>query len=271
MGAEGDVVDVRLSGLRAVGERNVGEPVALVVGQPGGQPDRPGAGGFHRGARNTSDEGARRHVDGVLNGCRRVCREVDQPCARGRDEQCEVDAGGVDARPRRPVVGGCSRAVGVEREQRDGDGWVEQRVPVDSPPRVRLGESDGDAEDVGAVAGCGPVGVDVRAARWRPADRDADENACRAVVVVEEIGPEQGAAGEAAGTAGARELLAEGPSGRCRQLGLGPQRCGRHPFGHPIDYQQLRGRRRRFRCDRVPHRVGDAESDADRQQGYVDQ
>ena len=200
-----------------------------------------------------------------------MCREVDQPCARSRDEQCKVDAGGADARPRGPSVGGGWGAVGVEREQRDGDGRVEQRVPVDPPPRVGLGESDGDAEDVGAVAGRGPVGVDVRAARRRPAGRDVDENACRAVVVVEEIGPEQGAAGEAAGAAGARELLAERPSGRCRKLGLGPQRRGRHPFGHPIDHQQLRGRRRRRRCDRVQHRVGDAEPDADRQERQVDQ
>ena len=64
------------------------------------------------------------------------------------------------------------RAVGVEREQRDGDGRVEQRVPVDPPPRVGLGQPDGDAEDVGAVAGRRPVGIDVRAARRRPAARE---------------------------------------------------------------------------------------------------
>ena len=222
VGAEGDVVDVRLPGFRAVGEGNVGEPVALVVREPRGQPDRPGAGGLHQRARNPGEEGASRHVDGVLNGCRRVCREVDQPRARGRDEQCEVDAGGADARPRRPLVGGCRRAVGVEREQRDGDGRVEQRVPVDPPPGVGVGEADGDAEDVGAVAGGGPVGVDVRAAWRRPAARQAHRDAGRAVVVVEEVGPEQRAAGEAAGAAGARELLAERPSGRCRKRGLGP-------------------------------------------------
>ena len=269
VGAEGDVVDVRLPGFRAVGEGNVGEPVALVVREPRGQPDRPGACGLHQRARNPGEEGASRHVDGVLNGCRRVCREVDQPCARGRDEQCEVDAGGADARPRRPLVGGCRRAVGVEREQRDGDGRVEQRVPVDPPPRVGLGEPDGDAEDVGAVAGCGPVGVDVRAARGRPAARQAHRDAGRAVVVVQEVGPEQGAAGEAAGAAGARELLAERPSGRCRKRGLGPQRRGRHSFGHPIDHEQLRRRRRRLRCDRVQHRVGDAAPDANGQECNV--
>ena len=169
VGAEGDVVDVRLAWFRAVGEGDVGEPVALVVRQPRGQPDRPGACGLHQRARNPGEERASRHVDGVLDGCRRVCHEVDQLCARGRDEQCEVDACGADARPRRPVVGGCRRAVGVEGELRDGDGRVEQRVPVDPPPGVGVGEPDGDAEDVGAVAGGGPVGVDVRAAWRRPA------------------------------------------------------------------------------------------------------
>ena len=48
VGAEGDVVDVRLPGLRAAAEGNVGEPVALVVGEPRRQPDRPGAGGLHQ-------------------------------------------------------------------------------------------------------------------------------------------------------------------------------------------------------------------------------
>ena len=94
----------------------------------------------------------------MLNGCRCVGREVDQPGTRGRDEQCQVDAGGADAGPRRPLVGGGLAAVGVEREQRDRDGRVEQRVPVDPPPRVGFGEPDGDAEDVGAVAGRGPSG-----------------------------------------------------------------------------------------------------------------
>ena len=51
-----------------------------------------------------------------------------------------------------------------------------------------------------------------------PAGGQAHRDAGRAVVVVEEVGPEQGAAGEAAGAAGARELLAERPSGRCRKL-----------------------------------------------------
>ena len=117
-----------------------------------------------------------------------------------------------------------------------------------------------------------PGGVDVGAARrHQPAGRNVDENAGRPVVVVEEVGPEQGAAGEAAGAAGARELLAERPSGGCRKRGLGPQRRGRHPFGHPIDDHELRRRRRRRRCDRLQHRVGDPEPDADRQERQVDQ
>ena len=155
-------------------------------------------------------------------------------------------------------VGGRLPAVGVEREQRDGDGRVEQRVPVDPPPRVGFGEPDGDAEDVGAVARRGPGGVDVRAARrHQPAGRDVDGHAGRPVVVVEEVGPEQGAAGEAAGAAGARELLAKRPSGGCRKLGLGPQRRGRHPFGHPVDHHEFGRRGRRRRCDRLQNRVGD--------------
>ena len=194
-----------------------------------------------------------------------VGREVDQPRIRGRDEQCQVDAGGADTGPRRPLVGGCLPAVRVEREQRDRDGRVEQRVPVDPPPRVGLGEPDGDAEDVGAVAGRRPGGVDVGAARrHQPAGRDVDENAGRPVVVVEEVGPEQCAASEAAGAAGARELLAERPSGGRRKRGLGPQRRGRHPFGHPVDDHEFRRRRGRRRCDRLQHGVGDPEPDADR-------
>ena len=48
VGAEGDVVHVRLPGQRAADEGNLGEPVAVVVRQPGRQPDRPGAGGLHQ-------------------------------------------------------------------------------------------------------------------------------------------------------------------------------------------------------------------------------
>ena len=93
VGAEGDVVHVGLPGLRAVAEGNVGEPVALRR-----WPDpRPAGPSRCRRAPPTSAEPGRgrtasRHVDGVLDGCRRVGREVDQPCARGRDEQCQVDA-----------------------------------------------------------------------------------------------------------------------------------------------------------------------------------
>ena len=91
-----------------------------------------------------------------------------------------------------------------------------------------------------------------------PARRSGcDGHAGRPVVVVEEVGPEQGAAGEAAGAAGARELFTERPSGRCRKLGLGPQRRGRHPFGHPVDHHELGRRGRRRRCDRLQNRVGD--------------
>ena len=129
----------------------------------------------------------------------------------------------------------------------------------------------GGAEDVGAVAGRGAVGVDIRAARRRPAARQAEPDAVGTMVVVEEVGPEQGAVGEAAGAAGAREFLAERPAGRCGKFGLGPQRRGGHSFGHSVYDEQLRRRCGRVRSDAVQHRVGDAAPDAKGQERKVDQ
>jgi hypothetical protein len=64
------------------------------------------------------------------------------------------------------------------------------------------------------------------------------------MIVVEEVGPEQRAAGEASSAAGAREVLAEGPADRWRKRRFGPARRAWHPFGHPIDNDEF-GRRSR--------------------------
>lgn len=95
---------------------------------------------------------------------------------------------------------------------------------------------------------------------------DIDWEPGRAVVVIDEVGPEHGTTGEAAGSAGAREVLTERPSGGCGKPW--PQRRRRHALGHSVDHEKLGGRRRH---DRVHHCLGELTGDTDRQQRYFQQ
>ena len=90
------------------------------------------------------------------------------------------------------------------------------------------------------------------------------------MVVVEEVGPEQRTAGQPAGAAGARKLLAERPPGGCRQLRLGPPRGGRNAFGHAVYDDEFSGRRG-GRRDGVGQNADDVSCDAQWQQRQVKQ
>ena len=262
VGAKRDVVDVGLPGQRAVFGRHVGESVSRGVGQPGGQPDRPPAGWFEQRPRNLRDKRSRSHVDAVLDGRHGLRGQIDQPRTATGDQQRQIDALGVHAGTSRPFPRTGPLTVGVEGEQRDRHRGVEQRVPVDPPPGMGLGQPDGDPEDVGPVAGCRPVRIDVGTGGRRLDFQVPDGQARRAVVVVEEVGPEQSATGHAGRAAGARKLLAERPPGRHGKLRLGPPRRRRHPLGHPVDHDQL-GRRRWCRRLGVHYGVGDVTCNPD--------
>src|SRR5262249_6524010 len=121
-------------------------------------------------------------------------------------------AGRAHARSGRPLIGAVAAAAGVEREEPNWYRRVEQRVPVDAPPGFGVGKPDANAEDVGTVAGRRAGRGDVSAARGRQAPRRAvDEDAGGAVVVVDEVCPQQRASRHAARAARAWKVLAEWP------------------------------------------------------------
>ena len=273
VGAKRHVVDIGLprQRQRAVLGGHVGEPVPVGIGQPGGQPHRPGASRLHQRARDPRQKRPRLHVDSVLNGGRLMRHKVDQPRAGSRDQQRQVDTGRAHPRPRRPLIAASLAPVGIEGEQRDRHRSVDQGVPVHPPPRVSVGEPDADPEDVGAVAGRRPIGVDVGAARrhHQPPSGDGVPLPGCAVIVIDEVGPQQRPAGQAAGSAGARELLAKRPPGRRGKCPLRLQRRRRHPLGHRTDHDQLASRWRR--CDRARHRAGHPTRHPQRQKRLVEQ
>ena len=248
--AEGDVVDGGLAGKRSVVARDGREAGAGCVGNAGRQPDAPRARNGERRARDRDHERAGGEVD--MCSAQRPARaggDVDQPRALRRHEDRGVDPRRRDARargPRAPAGGG--RVVGVEGALGDRHVGVGERVPVDAPPAGVGREADRGAEDVGAVhlGVVGRVGVGAGAG-GEAGDGEVDRLALGPVVVVEEVAPLEGAAGDADGARRARERVGERPARGHRQRGLGLQRRGRHAVGH------ARRERGRGRGSRSPH------------------